>query len=143
MSFSETLHMLYMYVYIYILYIYIYIYIIYILYLYLRRKYWIICYIYQIITLYIYDIYSMYIFMYLCVPCIMVAFKQPRVFYGKTNICGNCNIKQKYYMQGERGGGGQIQIYGLTSPSFLSYFKYLEEKILFCSYFGSNHLDLF
>ena len=38
--------------------------------------------------------------------------------------------KQKYYMQGE-GEGGQIQIYGLTSPSFLSYFKYLEEKILF------------
>ena len=38
--------------------------------------------------------------------------------------------KQKYYMLGE-GEGGQIQIYGLTSPSFLSYFKYLEEKILF------------
>ena len=48
----------------------------------------------------------MYIFMYLCILCIMVAFKQPRVFYGKTNICGNCNIKQKYYMQGEGEGGG-------------------------------------
>ena len=69
--------------------------------------------------------------MYLCVLCIMVAFKQPRVFYGKTNICGNCNIKQKYYMQGEGEEEVQIQIYGLTSPSFLSYFKYLEEKILF------------
>ena len=69
--------------------------------------------------------------MYLCILCIMVAFKQPRVFYGKTNICGNCNIKQKYYMQGEGEEEVQIQIYGLTSPSFLSYFKYLEEKILF------------
>ena len=69
--------------------------------------------------------------MYLCILCIMVAFKQPRVFYGKTNICGNCNIKQKYYMQGEGEERVQIQIYGLTSPSFLSYFKYLQEKILF------------
>ena len=43
--------------------------------------------------------------MYLCLLCIMVAFKQPRVFYGKTNICGNCNIKQKNYMQ-EGGQGG-------------------------------------
>ena len=43
--------------------------------------------------------------MYLCLLCIMVAFKQPRAFYGKTNICGNCNIKQKNYMQ-EGGQGG-------------------------------------
>ena len=67
--------------------------------------------------------------MHLCVLCIMVAFKQPRVFYGKTNICGNCNKTKILYAGGRR--GGQIQIHGLTSPSFLSYFKYLEEKILY------------
>ena len=33
----------------------------------------------------------------------MVAFKQTRVFHGKINIyCGNCSIKQKYYMQGAK-----------------------------------------
>ena len=91
--FSETLYTLYMYIY--------QIYIIYIFYLYLLSKYWIICYIYWIITLYICDTYSMYIFMYSCVLCIMVAFKQTRVFYGKINIyCGNCNIKQNIICRG-------------------------------------------
>ena len=56
---------------------------------------------YILITLYICDAYSMYIFMYSCALCIMVAFKQTRVFYGKINIyCGNCNIKQNIICRG-------------------------------------------
>ena len=132
MSFSETLCMLYMYIYIlYIFYIYIYViniglyvitythmtYHIYILLHYTYMTYYI-----YIITLYIYDIYSMYI-------QYGQHLSNPECFMGKP-IYVVTVTKQKYYMQGE-GEGGQIQIHGLTSPSFLSYFKYLEEKILF------------